>query len=92
MTSLTASCSEVERPRSAFPGYVRALAESSRVKAALGDPNPRYRADNILDLELDMPTRTTQDYEEHQLQMRAAAQQQAYGQGGGGGGNTPMLG
>lgn len=37
------------------------------------DPNPRYKADNVGTLDLEMPERTTQDYEESHMSQRVAA-------------------
>jgi kinesin family protein 3/17 len=54
------------RPGSAKPGIQRPTSEFSRIKAALGDANPRFRNENIITLELDMPERTTQDYNDLQ--------------------------
>ena len=41
----------------------RPTSEYSRIAKGLGDLNPRYKFDNILQLDLDMPERTTEDYE-----------------------------
>jgi hypothetical protein len=46
-----------------FPGR-RPTTQFSRVAAVLHEGNPRYRQDNIITLELDLPERTTQDFEE----------------------------
>ncbi|XP_028399577.1 kinesin-II 95 kDa subunit-like [Dendronephthya gigantea] len=50
-----------KRPVSAI-GNRRAISEYARVAAALGG-NPRYKAENIIQIELDLPNRTTKDYE-----------------------------
>ncbi|XP_046857510.1 kinesin-II 95 kDa subunit-like [Xenia sp. Carnegie-2017] len=50
-----------KRPVSAI-GNRRPITEYARVAAALGG-NPRYKAENIIQIELDMPNRTTKDYE-----------------------------
>ncbi|XP_005108306.1 kinesin-like protein KIF3B [Aplysia californica] len=50
-----------KRPTSAV-GNRRPMSEFARVAAAVGG-NPRYKAENILQIELDMPIRTTRDYE-----------------------------
>ncbi len=42
------------------------------MKVAMGDKNPRYKSENIIDLELDMPRRTTQDYSDLQNQISGA--------------------
>ena len=44
-------------------GMKRPTSEYSRIAKGLGDLNPRYKFDNILQLDLDMPERTTEDYE-----------------------------
>jgi kinesin family protein 3/17 len=51
-----------KRPQSAV-GMKRPTSEYSRIAKGLGDLNPRYKFDNILNLDLDMPERTTEDYE-----------------------------
>ena len=51
-----------KRPQSAV-GMKRPTSEYSRIAKGLGDLNPRYKFDNILQLDLDMPERTTEDYE-----------------------------
>jgi hypothetical protein len=48
------------RPVSAV-GLKRPTSEYSRIAKGLGDANPRYKFENILDLDLDMPERTTED-------------------------------
>ena len=50
-----------KRPQSAV-GMKRPTSEYSRIAKGLGDLNPRYKFDNILQLDLDMPERTTEDY------------------------------
>merc|ERR1719210_1277875 len=50
-----------KRPVSAV-GNRRPVSEYARVAAAMGG-NPRYKGENILTVELDMPNRTTRDYE-----------------------------
>lgn len=47
------------RPISAV-GMKRPTSEYSRITQGLGDSNPRYKFENILDLDLDMPERTTE--------------------------------
>ncbi|XP_053309333.1 kinesin-like protein KIF3B [Spea bombifrons] len=51
----------MKRPVSAV-GYKRPLSQHAKVSMMV-KPYPRYRAENILLLELDMPSRTTRDYE-----------------------------
>ena len=41
----------------------RPTSEYSRIAKGLGDLNPRFKFENILELDLDMPERTTEDYE-----------------------------
>lgn len=50
--------SMMKRPQSA---YGRPTSQYAKMAAAVGF-NPRYRRDNILLVELDLPTRTTRDY------------------------------
>ncbi|XP_051001002.1 kinesin-like protein KIF3B [Acomys russatus] len=51
----------MKRPVSVV-GYKRPLCQHARMSMMTG-PEPRYRAENIMLLELDMPSRTTKDYE-----------------------------
>ncbi|XP_067904464.1 kinesin-like protein KIF3B isoform X2 [Heterodontus francisci] len=51
----------MKRPVSAI-GYKRPLSSYAKM-ALISRSDPRYRAENILLLELDMPSRTTRDYE-----------------------------
>ena len=51
-----------KRPQSAV-GLKRPTSEYSRIAKGLGDLNPRYNFENILQLDLDMPERTTEDYQ-----------------------------
>merc|ERR1719159_1436831 len=50
------------RPTSCF-GLPRPTAEFTRLNHAMGDPNPRYMHDSIVITDLDLPERTTEDYE-----------------------------
>lgn len=50
-----------KRPVSAS-GLRRPTTDFTKVANAMGDLNPRFRSENILSLELDMPERTTLDY------------------------------
>eukprot|EP00742_Colponemidia_sp_Colp-10_P004246 GILJ01004530.1.p1 GENE.GILJ01004530.1~~GILJ01004530.1.p1 ORF type:complete len:795 (-),score=178.48 GILJ01004530.1:126-2510(-) len=50
-----------KRPPSAV-GLKRPTTEYSRIARAMGDMNPRYRHDNIINMDLDMPDRSTEDY------------------------------
>ncbi|KAJ3016653.1 Kinesin-like protein kif3b [Thoreauomyces humboldtii] len=49
----------VERPKSLGDAVRRPICRYARMMVSLGDPNPRWRIDNILTLKLDMPERTT---------------------------------
>nr|CAB3259106.1 kinesin family member 3B [Phallusia mammillata] len=51
----------MKRPQSAHSGNQRAVSQYARMAATI-DYNPRYRCENIVLLDLDMPTRTTSDY------------------------------
>ncbi|XP_063815148.1 kinesin-like protein KIF3B [Pseudophryne corroboree] len=51
----------MKRPVSAI-GYKRPLSQHAKLSMMVR-PDPRYRAENIVLLELDMPSRTTRDYE-----------------------------
>ncbi|XP_076131635.1 kinesin-like protein KIF3B [Alosa pseudoharengus] len=59
------------RPVSAV-GYRRPLSQHARL-AMMMQPDVRYRAENILLLELDMPGRTTKEYEEPVIAPKVAA-------------------
>lgn len=59
------------RPVSAI-GYKRPLSQHAR-SAMMMRPDVRYRAENILLLELDLPTRTTKEYEEPVIAPKVAA-------------------
>ncbi|KAM6977383.1 kinesin-like protein KIF3B [Aplochiton taeniatus] len=59
------------RPVSAV-GYRRPLSQHAR-KAMVLRPDIRYRAENILMLEMDLPSRTTQEYEEPVIAPTVAA-------------------
>eukprot|EP00794_Sanderia_malayensis_P017022 gene17022-18736_t len=61
LTQVQSSQQMAKRPVSAF-GNKRAISEYAKQAAAFGG-NPRYKADNIIQIELDMPNRTTRDYE-----------------------------
>jgi kinesin family protein 3/17 len=51
-----------KRPASAS-GLRRPTTDFTKTANAMGDLNPRFRPENILSLELDLPERTTFDYE-----------------------------
>jgi kinesin family protein 3/17 len=50
------------KPNSAL-GLTRPTTEYARMAKNFGDPNPRFRGDNVLDLPLDMPERTVEDFD-----------------------------
>lgn len=50
------------RPVSAA-GQRRPTSDFAKHASAMGDMNPRFKSENILALELDLPERTTYDYE-----------------------------
>lgn len=52
----------LRRPVSAA-GQRRPVSAFAKMANAIGDMNPRFKSENILNLELDMPERTTYDYE-----------------------------
>mmetsp|Transcript_87412 Transcript_87412/g.155035 ORF Transcript_87412/g.155035 Transcript_87412/m.155035 type:complete len:784 (+) Transcript_87412:57-2408(+) len=52
------------RPDSVL-GLARPTSEFARLNRAMGDPNPRYMYDSIVMTDLDLPERTTEDYEVH---------------------------
>ncbi|XP_038053158.1 kinesin-II 95 kDa subunit-like [Patiria miniata] len=60
-----------KRPVSAV-GNRRPIADFARMAAQVGG-NPRYKAENILQVELDMPNRTTRDYEGPSVAPRVQA-------------------
>ena len=61
LTNVQSSQQMAKRPVSAV-GNKRPISEYAR-KAALMGGNPRYKMENIIQIELDMPNRTTRDYE-----------------------------
>jgi hypothetical protein len=60
----------------------RPVADYALSKVLHGDRSARFRSENILDLELDLPDRSTRDYAapSQQQQLYAAQQQQQYEQ------------
>jgi len=60
------STSKMKRPVSASMNK-RPVSDYAKIASAMGDQvggsNPRFKSENILNLELDMPERTTYDYE-----------------------------
>lgn len=81
--------------RPARPGSVlglpRPTSEFARLNRVMGDPNPRYMYDSIIMTDLDLPERTTTDYEVHpelgdrieRALMLALSQDDEDGKGGG---------
>ncbi|GAQ91439.1 Kinesin-like protein [Klebsormidium nitens] len=53
---------KAKRPISAA-GQRRPISDYARIAVAMGENNPRFKAENILTMELDMPERTTYDYD-----------------------------
>jgi len=51
----------VARPCSAL-NLKKPTSEFARMALSLGDNNPRFRYDNIMQLDLDLPERTTEDF------------------------------
>lgn len=51
----------VARPSSAL-NLKKPTCEFARMALSLGDNNPRFRYDNIMQLDLDLPERTTEDF------------------------------
>jgi hypothetical protein len=51
-----------KRPPSAS-GARRPTSKYAMMASSMGDDNPRYRGDNVLNLDLDVPASTTADYE-----------------------------
>jgi kinesin family protein 3/17 len=45
----------------------RPVSVHGKIAAIVNGANPRYKGENVLALELEMPERTTQDYESAQL-------------------------
>lgn len=44
-------------------GLTRPTTEYARMAKNFGDPNPRFRGDNVLDLPLDMPEKTLEEFD-----------------------------
>merc|ERR1719158_56124 len=65
-----------KRPQSAS-GARRHMSDYARMNAAMGDRNPRYKTENIITLELDLPERTTYDFDSHSIsnEVHATLQQ-----------------
>lgn len=52
----------VKRPGSAV-GLKKPTSEYARIARNLGEPNPRYRQEDIINMDLDLPERTTEEYD-----------------------------
>ncbi|KRW98337.1 P-loop containing nucleoside triphosphate hydrolase [Pseudocohnilembus persalinus] len=52
---------KVQRPGSSI-GLKKPMCEFARMAVSFGDANPRFRHDNILTLDLDLPEGTTEDF------------------------------
>lgn len=70
--ALSGKC--MKRPVSAT-GQRRPVSAFAKMAVAIGETNPRFKSDNILNLELDMPERTTYDYEEMGVDERVQVTQ-----------------
>lgn len=66
----------VDKPVSAKANQPRPITEFARIKLALGDDNPRYKMDNIVGLDLDMPEPNTNDYNQLQYNLHGGGPQQ----------------
>jgi kinesin family protein 3/17 len=51
-----------QRPGSSL-GLTRPTTEYARMAKNFGDPNPRFRGDNVLDLPLDLPEKTVEEFD-----------------------------
>ena len=54
----------IRRPQSATANGKRPVSAAAKAAARMGVDNPRFKSENVLTLELDMPDRTTRDYED----------------------------
>jgi kinesin family member 3B len=61
-TEIKRNVKAAKRPVSAS-GLRRPTTDFTKTANAMGDLNPRFRSENILSLELDLPERTTFDYD-----------------------------
>eukprot|EP00002_Diphylleia_rotans_P004762 TRINITY_DN1366_c0_g1_i3.p1 TRINITY_DN1366_c0_g1~~TRINITY_DN1366_c0_g1_i3.p1 ORF type:complete len:384 (-),score=124.03 TRINITY_DN1366_c0_g1_i3:301-1452(-) len=68
---LTGNVMRVNRPTAG--GYRRPITQYARNATSMGDPNPRFKSENVLHMDLDLPDRTTQDYENPNLGPRVQA-------------------
>ena len=62
----------MKRPESAV-GNKRPVSRYAMAKATQEEENPRYKCENVLQLELDMPSRTTRDWEGPDPELPAGA-------------------
>jgi kinesin family protein 3/17 len=54
----------IRRPQSATVNGKRPVSAAAKAAARMGVDNPRFKSENVLALELDMPDRTTRDYDD----------------------------
>jgi kinesin family protein 3/17 len=54
----------IRRPQSASVNGKRPISAAAKAAARMGVDNPRFKSENVLTLELDMPDRTTRDYDD----------------------------
>lgn len=54
----------LRRPQSASVNGKRPVSAAAKAAARMGVDNPRFKSENVLTLELDMPDRTTRDYDD----------------------------
>eukprot|EP01017_Pseudomicrothorax_dubius_P015062 TRINITY_DN1751_c0_g2_i1.p1 TRINITY_DN1751_c0_g2~~TRINITY_DN1751_c0_g2_i1.p1 ORF type:complete len:326 (-),score=110.61 TRINITY_DN1751_c0_g2_i1:108-1037(-) len=52
-----------DRLPSSSLGFKRPVCEYARVTKSFGDQNPRFRYDNIMQMDLDMPDQTTEEFD-----------------------------
>ena len=72
---------KMNRPTSCKPKiWDHPTTEWNRIQSVLGNQNPRHRFNNIIQLSLDPPQRTTQDYPTIQQQVQQQDRQHLYHQ------------
>lgn len=77
-----AASGKLKRPMS-VAGQRRPTSAFAKMANAIGDMNPRFKSENILSLDLDMPGRTTYDYECQGTDERVQVQRRTIGAHGG---------
>ena len=50
------------RVKSVYPNQLRGVCQFSRMAVSFGDQNPRFRHENILQMDLDLPEQTTEEF------------------------------